>query len=587
MSAATSSRLPLILVILGVIVLSLVYASLFVASDYRASADQKVEDAAATAELVRADTESYFANYQDLFSAVAESRCVLEKQTDSCSAFFQRLNRRFPQVVNFAAVDKEGRFFASGRSFDRSNPPVVAHLPFFRELAAGKSHFIMDPHIGPISGNRVTGMVIPLMNAGAFDGIIGVSIQMKDLEIRWRELFSREPNPILVVDRNQQLIAASSGFSHLENRPAETVGNLHRVISGESALLQLEGESYRVSTELVPVSQWRILVLAPDQLPFGVYLNNNLWIIGFGIPLILLMVITLIFLRRDVRSVSLLEEREHDLAERSEQLSGANRELTTSLDNLRATQDQLIRSEKLSAVGTLVAGVAHEINTPLGIAITASSSLEDELEEVEQRYQQQALGRTDLEEFISAGRETLEMVQSNLQRADQILGNFKNVAVDQDSAEKRRINLDEYLGEVISMLYPRYKHTPYSLEKNCPLDLELETYPGDLFQIINNLVENSLVHGFAGRDEGRMKIDVSRQGDSIAIEYHDTGQGIDGQLAERLFDAFVTNKRGEGFSGLGMHIVQNLVEHSLHGNIRLLQSDSPGAHFRIELPLAS
>ena len=254
------------------------------------------------------------------------------------------------------------------------------------------------------------------------------------------------------------------------------------------------------------------------------------------------------------------------------------------ITNDKKQMEQLIEAEKMSALGLLVAGVAHEVNTPLGNAITANSYHVEQLKFLNRSLSEDKLSRKDLQEYLVKTHEILEIVNGNLYRAAEIVSNFKNVAVDQSSGERRRINLHDYLDEVLHTLYPRYKHTNIEVSHECPHDISIYTFPGALFQIISNLVINSLVHGFKEKEAGMIKLQVTDENSYYTIDYTDNGDGISNEVADRIFEPFFTTKREEGGSGLGMHIVYNLVVQKLAGSIKYIPEDISGIHLQLRLP---
>jgi ligand-binding sensor domain-containing protein/signal transduction histidine kinase len=266
---------------------------------------------------------------------------------------------------------------------------------------------------------------------------------------------------------------------------------------------------------------------------------------------------------------ALNEELELRVERRTSDLRAANVELQHALDRLTLTQRQLLESEKLASLGGLVAGIAHEINTPLGVGITAASHLAEEATRLSRLLQQNRLGRNDLDQFQRVACESAEMILRNLRRADALVKSFKQVAVDQSTEDRRVVELGACIGEILTTLGPSLKKTPHKVELICDQPVVCETAPGALYQIVTNLVMNSLVHGFVDGRPGRIVVAVAQVGEDIAIDYRDDGVGMDEATRARIFDPFFTTRRGQGGSGLGMHIVYNLVTQSLGGTIRV------------------
>lgn len=281
------------------------------------------------------------------------------------------------------------------------------------------------------------------------------------------------------------------------------------------------------------------------------------------------------------------QDLERRVESRTRDFQIANEHLRRTLDDLRNAQKQLVESEKMAALGGLVAGVAHEINTPLGIGVTAASHLETESRRIGEQARQNTLKRSELDQFLAVADESSQLILRNLRRADHLIKSFKQVAVDQSSEQRRVVNLREYLDEILTSLQPRLKKTPFRVEIDCPGDLLVDTFPGALYQVFVNLVMNSIIHGFEGRDQGLIRIQASLPGERLCLDYRDDGRGMNPEVVARIFEPFFTTKRGQGGSGLGMHIVYNLVVQLLGGSVRCESATGQGVRFVIELPLAS
>jgi signal transduction histidine kinase len=248
----------------------------------------------------------------------------------------------------------------------------------------------------------------------------------------------------------------------------------------------------------------------------------------------------------------------------------SNRELSGTLQRLKQTQEQLINTEKMASLGALVAGVAHEINTPIGVGVTAASTLVGTTESAKRRYEEGSLTQSALtlywEQSLSAGK----MILGNLDRAASLIQSFKRVAVDQSNNEIRRFNLGEYLAEVMQSLSPQLGKAGLSYQLECEDELLIRSYPGALSQIVTNLVMNAISHAYPNGENGNLslKVWVSATGE-IALKFTDDGVGIPAEHLARVFDPFFTTKRGSGGSGLGLHIVYNLATQQLCGRINI------------------
>jgi signal transduction histidine kinase len=284
----------------------------------------------------------------------------------------------------------------------------------------------------------------------------------------------------------------------------------------------------------------------------------------------------------DKQNVQLQQEvRERQLAEA--QLQEKAQQLEQTLHNLKQAEAQLIQSEKMAALGGLVAGIAHEINTPIGIGVTAASFLVEKTATFTETFQRGSMKRSELERFLDIAQQSGQMTLTNLNRAAELIQSFKQIAVDQSSESKRIFNLTDYLNEVLLQLSPKLKGTLHQVEVRGDRQLTLNSYPGAFSQIVTNLVMNSLIHAYDPGDEGRITIDVGQRQGWVTIEYADDGKGIPAEHVGKIFEPFFTTKRGQGGSGLGLHIVYNLVTRKLGGTIQCESSPDWGTRFVIRL----
>ncbi|MGL1935864.1 MAG: PAS domain S-box protein [Fibrobacterales bacterium] len=282
------------------------------------------------------------------------------------------------------------------------------------------------------------------------------------------------------------------------------------------------------------------------------------------------------------------EELEMRVEHRTMELIKLNKELGESLQNLNQTQEQLVQSEKMAALGSLVAGVAHEINTPIGIAVTAASFLEERTNTTLGVFEKNGLTRGTFEEYIKTASESTRMILSNMKRASGLIKSFKKVAVDQTRDEKREFNVKGYIEDTLLSLKPQLKQTHIAMTVKCPDNIMMHSYPGEISQVLTNLIMNSVVHGYPENDEhGKINITVVQGMENIEFTYQDNGIGIPAENMGRIFDPFFTTSRGKGGTGLGMHLIYNIVTHKLMGTIRLLSLPNDGVSFIIKVPIAT
>ncbi|MBS4047473.1 MAG: PAS-domain containing protein [Alphaproteobacteria bacterium] len=269
-----------------------------------------------------------------------------------------------------------------------------------------------------------------------------------------------------------------------------------------------------------------------------------------------------------------------------DELRRAKEEAERALADLRGAQANLILAEKMASLGSLVAGMSHEISTPLGIGVSAASHLAEEVEQLTNSFRDGQLKRTDLEDFLETATEATRIMQGNLTRAARLIQAFKQVSVDQTTDEVRDFGLGEYLQEIMLSLAPALRRTAHRVEIDCAPHLMIRNRPGALGQIVTNLLMNALQHGYDGRTEPgliHIAVTVPREG-RIVMEFRDNGKGIAADDLPRVFDPFFTTKRGTGGTGLGLHIVYNLVSQVLGGTIAVSSRPGEGTRFTISFP---
>ncbi|MBB1415709.1 HAMP domain-containing histidine kinase [Pseudoalteromonas sp. SG44-1] len=276
---------------------------------------------------------------------------------------------------------------------------------------------------------------------------------------------------------------------------------------------------------------------------------------------------------------------EEKVNQRTIALREANQELLTTLERMHQYQNQIVESEKMASLGQMVAGVAHEVNTPIGLGITGSTLLRDKLAEISLGFEQKTLTSSQLKRFIDNGIENLDLIYRNLNRAAELVSSFKKVAVNQDGEINSLVNMHELITNVMLSMRTELESKAPKIVIHCSEQLMIESKAGPLQQILQQLLSNSVIHGFKDNQNNEIEITVERNESSLSINYYDNGIGVDKSVKKRIFDPFVTTKRGEGGSGLGMHLVYNLVTQALGGNVYFDDQNIEGTRFIITLPL--
>ncbi|MBF0518567.1 MAG: sensor histidine kinase [Nitrospirae bacterium] len=290
--------------------------------------------------------------------------------------------------------------------------------------------------------------------------------------------------------------------------------------------------------------------------------------------LIVFIVILLVNIRQRIMA-------QHELLKYQNHLEELVAERTSELK--KATQ-QLAESEKMAALGGLVAGVAHEINTPIGIAVTAASHLQDVTSKLSVAISNKTAKKDELFNYFTHATKSSELILANLERTSELVKSFKLVSADQTSHEKRIFNIKDYIEKVITSLSPKLKHTSIEIKLDCPPNIEINSYPGELAQIITNFIMNSLMHAYNETDKGVITIGISKTDDSFTLKYIDDGKGIPEENLSKIFNPFFTTNRAGGGTGLGLHILYNLITQTFKGTIHCESTVGKGTTFTVTIP---
>jgi signal transduction histidine kinase len=261
------------------------------------------------------------------------------------------------------------------------------------------------------------------------------------------------------------------------------------------------------------------------------------------------------------------------------------RQLSKSLDDLRAAQDSLVQTETLAALGRLVAGVAHELNTPVGTSLTVASAFIDKTNRFEADVVSGNVRRSRLTEFIAASREAASQITINLGHAADLIQSFKQVATDRNVSDRRRFDLGQVTEQVVKGLRFGLRNQNLKVSVECEPDLAMNGYPGPYGQVLTNLMLNSAVHAFPDGAQGTVRIATQASGKGhVEVLFSDDGCGMSAEVKRQVFDPFFTTRRDQGSTGLGLHIVYNIVTNRLGGRINLESKPGAGTKIRIIMP---
>lgn len=282
------------------------------------------------------------------------------------------------------------------------------------------------------------------------------------------------------------------------------------------------------------------------------------------------------------------DELEARVVSRTRDLANANLTLQQAHSELQRAQNELIQREKMASLGVLIAGVSHELNTPLGNGLTVASHMRDEVERFDADMATGKVSRSRVLDFTEQVHTGLDLLLRNLARAIEQVAHFKQVSVDQASDQRRQFDLKGIVTEIVSILQPQFKHTRHRINIEIPGGCLMDSYPGAIGQVVTNLVLNSLVHGFSEDINGIVSVSaLQADADHVLLIVNDNGKGIPKKNLARVFDPFFTTRMGQGGSGLGLHIVYNIVTSNLGGNIQVSSEEGIRTTFTIYLPLVA
>lgn len=443
-------------------------------------------------------------------------------------------------IYTISEVTRQVKFFTS---YNRSSsyPPLSNKINQINELAQPKiTKDIVELTLPIKEGSNILGYIYIQTNSESITATRQSTIALICLVIALSLLFT-----FLIVFRIENIFSLP--------------------IIGLNTTLQeiTQTKNYQLRFKLTPVQEVNVMVEHLNTLLVRV--SKQIDVLGLA----------------EQESLKLTQELENKVNSRTEALKESNQELLSTLEKLHQFQDQLVENEKMASLGDMVAGVAHEVNTPIGLAVTASTLLSDKLAEIQTSFDEKTLRSSQLKKFLHDSAENAGIIYRNANRAADLISSFKKVAVDQTNEDIRTFNINELLHEVLLSLQPQIKHTPYIINIDCPTELFITSKPGPISQILINLIMNSVIHGFDNRDHGEINISIMTLSSQINIQYQDDGAGINQEFQTKIFDPFTTTKRGSGGSGLGMHLVYNLVTQALSGTINLESAPNKGVLFDI------
>jgi PAS domain S-box-containing protein len=410
--------------------------------------------------------------------------------------------------------------------------------------------------------------------------------ELRDSEARFSAIFHDSPAPLAVVALDEGLIRdVNQAWTALWGYAREQVVGRHvtEVLRVDDP--KMRTDVYRGLVEVGQVNR-REFTAASARGEARIALVSGRVVTLNGERSVLWSYMDVTELRRAQREIEALNETlEATVQRRTAELRRANDELVGALENLKTSQDALLQSEKLAALGRLVAGVAHELNTPIGNALLTASTVNEHAEEFA-RQAQAGLRRSVLESFVSGTLQASQILLRNLAKAAELIRSFKQISADQSSSQRRDFSLREVVDEVLLAHHPVLKKTAVTVQNDVPDGIRLDSYPGPLGQVLGNLVTNAVLHGYDGRSPGKVLISARLDRNEIVeIAVRDDGCGISEANLKRVFDPFFTTRMGRGGTGLGLSICHRIVTESLGGTVRVASRYGEGTSFMVRIPL--
>lgn len=578
---------------------------------------------------------------------IAQARGTLERLSfrplvqavdeHQCDPAVKELHQLNPGFANLVYTTLDGRAVCSAIAQPSGKTVSVGHTSWFQKVVRERRFSVGEPHVGPISGRWVAVLSQPIVDdRGDMAGAIHLPLDIASLDPKFPDdsvpkgirygFFNTEGTLVWRNEDPEKLIGTKPDLA--------TAKQIVAVGDGDFEGVGPDGIARYFSVTSVPDAGWVAFVGVPaEAIHAPARQRAVIGALGAGLGLLALLGLALLVARRieapitalaaatrafrrgevDVRAntdgpeeiasvgrefnamvdARLLGEAElaryqdqleSQVAERTAELASKNERLESALEQLLHAQERIVQAEKLASLGALVAGVAHELNTPIGNARTVATALNEQAIAFRQALDQ-PMRRSKLDDFTRQVEDGTRLLDRNLGRAGDLIHSFKQVAIDQSTAERRRFELSMVVNDVVSTLRPGFRTLPHVIEVEVPPGIELDGYPGPLGQVVANLVDNAVVHGLDGKTAGKVRVTATPVGDKeLHLVVSDDGNGIPSSIRDRIFDPFFTTRMGQGGSGLGLNIVHNIVTGLLGGNIRVDSQEGRGSSFLVSLP---
>ena len=499
----------------------------------------------------------------------------------------------------------------------------VTKRPWYKVAVNSNTVAFTPPYVEWETRKTVISSILALREHNEVYGFVAVDIMLDSIPEIFKNVALSEYDKSFLVTHDGEYIYHENSAKVMKASVYDHEDPLNpyidSIFSPRSELISIvyEGKSYYLMSYSIDNNKWQVVTLLDRN-----SINQSLYLIYFEIISLMIIAFMLavgsihLVVRKHTEPYKLLVSFADDIAagdysknipeshlsredEMGEICNSFQRIITTfrhenvvleeKIDQknkeLELQYEYIIETEKAASLGNLVAGVAHEINTPLGVGISTTSHIELLNQRNLELIEQGQMTKDDLIEYFKSIGEATYLLSNNLNRAAGLVKSFKKIAVNQSSEIRAVFNLKETIEDVILSLRGEYKRQQHQIELNCDECIELNSFPGAFSQIITNLIMNSIEHGFKARLKGNIRIDCQMQQDELTIIYEDNGRGIDAENMKKIFDPFFTTNRQNGNSGLGMNVIYNIVTQTLSGKIKLESEVDQYTRFVIEIPV--
>ncbi len=519
-------------------------------------------------------------------------------------------------------ANEKANFYIDNVGYVSDETYNVKLRPWYPPAVEGEGVVYTAPYIEWESKKNVLSSILALREQREVYGFVVVDISLDSIPIIFDSIVMEEGDQYFLISEDGHYIYHPNQALTLESGIYDESDLLYLnsdfILSESSIVKEIEynGREVLLTSYEVGVSGWKIVTLINTETIDKRIAGQALWIsLTFFVAILAAIVLISRMVSQSTKPFRVLTEygkeiadgdlrrnipkvyidrmdETGDLAESFQTIVEAFRNENDILEEriiekneeLEAQYKHILENEKVASLGYLVAGIAHEINTPIGNCLSTSTFLEQEKNTLIEKYKNSSLSKKEFNAFIGQMDESIDILTSSLRRAAALVSSFKQVAVDQSSERRYKFDLKECIDSVIVSLRHEYKRTNLTVENLCVKGIELESYPGAITQVLTNFILNSIKHGYEYSEIGHMVIDAKTIDENVLITYSDDGRGMNQETRDKMFDPFFTTNRGSGSSGLGMHIVHNIVTQQLKGEISCVTAPGEGVKFTILLP---